>query len=346
MGNIGSCFQVPPQEILKRTDYFFRMQRQARPDLKEDKEQLGGSEGPISMDDRLRKVLSYGNPIPEEPWLIRTFVHLADSVTQTIDAKGEITALTPAIRGTVDVKLPEIGSLVHIPKGPFLFGEDKKQQNIEQAYVIDKYPVTNQQFFLFLTEEFAAGAGVLDGEGKPIIDFNRSRIERNEDAENPLFKIKDGYDKHPVTGVSWYGARAFCEWRTVKEGQRKQGKLEFRLPTEEEWEKAARGDGGYEYPWGNEFDSEKCNTNESGIKNTTLVDAYPDGKSPYDCFDMAGNVWEWTESIYGKDSESMVLKGGSWFNGGAAACCAGGYWDSPYGRGSFVGFRCAGTIIE
>ena len=101
---------------------------------------------------------------------------------------------------------------------------------------------------------------------------------------------------HPVVGVSWYEADAFARWV---------GKS---LPTEDQWERAARGTDGRRFPWEGKFDTERCNTEESGIGKTTRVTRYPNGISPEGCYDMAGNAWGWTNSKYEKDT--YVLRGG------------------------------------
>ena len=121
--------------------------------------------------------------------------------------------------------------------------------------------------------------------------------------------------------MSWYEASAYTKWLSRKTGK------DYRLPTEAQWEKAARGDRDFQYPWGNTFDKDNCNAEESGLNRTSPVGIFPAGKSPYDCLDMAGNVWEWCfdwfdENYYKKSpaknpqgpskGEYRVLRGGSW----------------------------------
>ncbi|HVN15234.1 MAG TPA: SUMF1/EgtB/PvdO family nonheme iron enzyme, partial [Anaerolineales bacterium] len=115
--------------------------------------------------------------------------------------------------------------------------------------------------------------------------------------------------KHPVVNVSWKTASVFCDWMNQKYGSALPRGVAFRLPTEAEWEKAARGADGRIYPWGNEFDASKCNVSESGIETTTPVGAFsPQGDSPYGVSDMVGNVWEWTASLWGQDFDKPSYK--------------------------------------
>ena len=226
-------------------------------------------------------------------------------------------------------------TVIHIPGCRFVMGSYEYRIELPVRYIhldeyeIDRFPVTNQQFLDFLSDCYSGEKDIRDEEGHKLIDFHYSRIE-------PEFRIEKGYGRHPVIGVSWYGAKAYCDWRERKE------QASFRLPTEEEWEKAARGIFGRRCPWGNEFDPERCNSNESGIEDTTMIGSYPRGESPYRCSDMAGNVWEWTSSYLDEDKEFIVLRGGSWSTGRNDARCAERLWGvSVYGISNSFGFRCA-----
>jgi formylglycine-generating enzyme required for sulfatase activity len=227
-------------------------------------------------------------------------------------------------------------TVIHIPKGRFVIGSYEYENERPVRYIhldeyeIDRFPVTNQQFIDFLNDCYIGKENVRDEEGNELIDFSFSRIAPTHGE----FRIKKGYGRHPVTGITWYGARVYCEWRGRKE------KTGFRLPTEEEWEKAARGVFGRRYPWGNEFDPERCNIYESGIEDTTMIGSYRGGESPYRCSDMAGNVWQWTLSYYVEGQEYMVLRGGSWNFYRDVARCANRSLSDP-GGGDYFGFRCA-----
>ena len=126
-------------------------------------------------------------------------------------------------------------------------------------------------------------------------------------------KPPGGKEDHPVVYVSWHHAMAYCQWLAKTTGRA------YRLPSEAEWEKAARGglrigkkDNPYPdriYPWGNERDEKRCNSGEGGLRGTTPVGQYsPGGDSPYGCVDMAGNVWEWTLSLWGKELDEPDFK--------------------------------------
>ncbi len=230
--------------------------------------------------------------------------------------------------------------MVRIPAGEFLYGDEKAKHFLAEYY-IDIYPVTNADYKKFVeaggykkkkywTEE---GWGWIQKEGhkKPKLWDD----EKYEAFNRP---------EHPVVGVSWYEAWAYAEWARK------------RLPTELEWEKAARGVDGREYPWGDAFDSSRCNTKESRIRSTTPVTRYETGKSPYGCYDMAGNVWGWTSSLRkeypykaedGRENPKAkgfrVLRGGSWGSSAEIARTSLRNRDDPDDRYIYIGCRCAKT---
>ena len=139
-------------------------------------------------------------------------------------------------------------------------------------------------------------------------------------------------------GVCFFEAQAYARWLTQNAGDR----FKYRLPTEEEWERVAWGDTGFIFPWGNDFGPERCNHKGSGIGKPSRVTVYPNGISSYGCYDMAGNVWEWTGSFYSDKKSTYVLRGGA-FDFGAVdcRCVVGSYFIIPNDRDFLMGFRCA-----
>ncbi len=184
------------------------------------------------------------------------------------------------------------------------------------AFAIAKYPVTNAQF-----RKFEAAEGYKQLRWWPEESWH---VRTREKWLLPRFSNDKKWngDDYPVVGVSWYEAMAFCQWLTESVGAHGRAPLPITLPTEQQWQRAAQGDDGRVYPWGNEVDANRCNVVESGIGRTTPVTQYPTGASPYGVLDMAGNMWEWclTEYMSGVTdtnrsySNMRVLRGGSWHN--------------------------------
>jgi formylglycine-generating enzyme required for sulfatase activity len=220
----------------------------------------------------------------------------------------------------------DAAEMVRVPAGEFWMGSDdgsdreKPRHRVHlDAYAIDKYEVTNALYKRFM------------------------------DATNraaPLYwnDAKWNGATQPVVGVSWHDADAYCKWA---------GK---RLPTEAEWEKAARGTDGRKYPWGDQWDASRANSGESKLEKTVPVGSYPSGVSPYGAHDMAGNVWEWVADWYGEDyykqapernphgptsGERRVLRGGSWDYSTLFLRSAARFNYPPDTWYSFIGFRCA-----
>ena len=194
--------------------------------------------------------------------------------------------------------------MVHIPAGEFLYG-DYRQPGYLDEFWIARTPVTNRQYEAFV---------------------NATGYERPEHWEGR--RVHANLMNHPVVYVSWDDAQAFCEWAGVF------------LPTEHQWEKAARGTDGRTYPWGDEEPTDKlCNFNDN-VGTTTSVGRYsPQGDSPYGLADAAGNVWEWCEDWYDERREARALRGGSWRNDEDGVRCADCIdWD-PYYRVIGYGFR-------
>jgi formylglycine-generating enzyme required for sulfatase activity len=219
------------------------------------------------------------------------------------------------------------------------FAEEMCEESISlEEFAIGKYPVTNAEYQIFL--------------------------EENPDQPQPQHwtgrTYPDSLGEHPVIYVSWQDALAYCEWLSEKMGKH------CRLPTESEWERAARGLQPFLWPWGNEFKEDRCNTRESGLGTPTPVGKYsPAGDSPSGCADMAGNVWEWCSTLWGKESTEpdfpypydrrdgrenleseglRVLRGGSWYFSRGYARCTFRYRLPPTAGRDYIGFRIAYSL--
>lgn len=237
--------------------------------------------------------------------------------------------------------------MVYVPAGEFWMGcssneikcsdgEWPQHKVYIDAFYIDKYKVTQ-------------------GEYDQCVSTGECRSNQKYDGFTG--------DRQPVVGVDWNDANSYCTWA---------GK---RLPTEAEWEKAARGTDGRIYPWGNEFDGRKVNfcdkhcskdwslkRVDDGYSKTAPVGSYPSGASPYGAMDMAGNVWDWVNDWYdGRYYSSSpernpkgpegpvsgypyrVLRGGSWSSFPELLRSSHRAWDSPVTRKDGIGFRCSRT---
>ena len=220
---------------------------------------------------------------------------------------------------------------------------EKPQREIYlDDFMIGKYPVTNKEFKEFVDD------GGYDREVFWAIEGWQWR-EENEISE-PIYwhDRKWNGSNFPVVGISWFEAEAYANWLSERTGH------QYRLPTEAEWEKAARGTKGFKYPWGEDFDKNSCNSFESGLHRTSPIGIYPKEKSSYDCFDMAGNVSEWCSDWYDiiyyanspdknprgpSDGADRVLRGGGW--GSSAKGCRSALrpHNDPRFRYSDLGFR-------
>ncbi len=225
--------------------------------------------------------------------------------------------------------------LVLIPAGEFLMGSDPEKD--QHAYEAEQ-----PQHRVYLPDYHIARTPITNGQYTAFVEAS------GYDAPNHWVDGKPPDDKedYPVVYISWYDATAYCRWLSEKKGRT------YRLPSEAEWEKAARGTDGRIYPWGDVWDPGRCNSKEGGPDDVTLVDAYPDGASPHGILDMAGNVWEWTGSLYqpypydpndGREDPRLggkrVLRGGVFYSTARRVRCA--YRDSGHPdrwRGSY-GFR-------
>jgi formylglycine-generating enzyme required for sulfatase activity len=235
--------------------------------------------------------------------------------------------------GSTKISPVDGAAMMYVPAGEFVMGsnegdDDEKPPHTVylDAFWIDKYEVTNALY-------------------KKCVDAGKCSppSERNSHTRISYYGNSQ-FDNYPVIYVSWDDANKYCAWAGKK------------LPTEAQWEKAARGTDGRIYPWGNTFDKNLLNSAEGGKGDTTAVVSYPAGASPYGVMDMAGNVWEWVADWYGQNyyasspknnpagptsGQWRVLRGGSWSHNSGYVRAAYRNVYVPGLRYSYVGFRCA-----
>lgn len=236
-----------------------------------------------------------------------------------------------------DAFLPET---IEIPSGPFVMGSDRAER--EAAYLLDeaayghkrtrqwkwyeiepgrqpidlpafaitRTPITNAQYAAFAT---ASGNPAPDVDAatwagyKLVHPYERTRRHAWSDGDYPA-----GRGDHPVVLVSHADAEAYAAWLSAQTGH------VWRLPSEAEWEKAARGTEGLRFPWGETFDASHLNSHDAGPFDTQPVGSYPQGASPFGLLDAAGQVFEWTATK--ERAGRFIVKGGSWDDSGCGIC--------------------------
>ena len=250
-------------------------------------------------------------------------------------------------------------SMVYVPAGTFSMGVPANQADDNlghlvylDAYYIQRDEVTNEQYATFLNEAFALGRnrvefGAVIVNGIEALDCTDAQVRWTGER----FEVESGKRSHPMIEVTWFGAQAYAEYYGM------------RLPTEAEWEKAARGTDQRKFPWGNSEPTSLHGNINNVIGETTPVGFFsPVGDSPYGCTDMAGNVAEWCEDWYSLDAYSLpdahqnprgpqtgehrVARGGSFYLPSHFAECAHRFHDRPDHKCTPYGFRCVKDISD
>ncbi len=234
----------------------------------------------------------------QEPLLARFREVCLAAIAQSVELKSrvELARMLGRIgdpRVVDDLSNP--AAWVTVNAGPYFYGDDKQPFDIDQSFALSKYPVTNGQFQRFVD------AGGYDDPSQWNADGWKWRVENNIVEPGYWRDPKWNGLTQPVIGVSWWEADAFCRW------------AKCRLPTEREWEAAARGPQGWDYPWGDEWREGLCNSSEAGLEVTTPVGIFPRSSAVCGAEEMAGNVWEWCDDWYDRQKHSgRVWRGGSW----------------------------------
>jgi len=241
-----------------------------------------------------------------------------------------------------------------VPAGQYTYGQDDEILTIEYDYQIMKYEVTNQQYVDYLEEALNNGditvtTSTIEGyyEGDENYSSGTYEFYDLDAGDNRIawignnFVIEAGYEEHPVVHITWFGSWAFAEHYGLS------------LPTEQEWEKAARGNTGYDYPWGDDIDGSRANYSDSGDpwdNGTTPVGMYngqtiqdfltTDSPSPFGAYDLAGNVYDWCDSFHELFPSLRVGRGGGWYTSTVGLRSWSSQGGSPDLSADGIGFRC------
>lgn len=258
--------------------------------------------------------------------------------------------------------------LTQVPAGPFLLGSESAER--EAAYALDETayghsrtrqaawyeneverrelttpgffitttPITNAQYAAFVADTGHPPPDVRPETWKQFgLVHPYARTHRHAWADG---KPPEGREDHPVVLISYDDAQFYARWLTLRTG------LRWRLPTAREWEKAARGTDGRRFPWGDVWQPELANTHDLGPFDTMPVGSFPEGASPYGMLDAAGQVFEWTQTLVGKELTAtgqkriLVKGGGSWDDKGCGICRPAAWHPRPGNlKHILIGFR-------
>ena len=209
--------------------------------------------------------------------------------------------------------------------------EDDRHIGDLPAFRIDLMPVSQAEYGEFVAAQLAPAPTIDEAAWAAqgfVQDYEAVKRYIWQDGSPPV-----GREEHPVVLVTWQEATSYCEWRGKLRGEPR------RLPSESEYEKAARGDQGLAYPWGNTYEPTKLNSAVKGPRDTTPVGQFIDGASPYGMLDAAGNVFQWTATQF--SAGKMTVKGSAWEDFAGVGRAASRHGRPVGARHVIVGFRCA-----
>jgi len=262
----------------------------------------------------------------------------ADAAMIAIPAGAYLAGSTPAEREQAYRDYRATAGHDAARRGRWFDAEEPRHTARLPGFRLDRTLVTNAAY-----AEFVADAGApppaIDAAGwrrQRFIQDYATQVQRfNWTAAGP----PPGRADHPVVLVTWAEAAAYCRWRGQLVGQPR------RLPSAAELEKAARGDDGRAYPWGDRFDPTRLDSQVAGPVDTTPVGSYPDGAGPYGVLDVVGDVFEWTSTRWPFDSRRITLKGSAWDDFAGVGRGAARHGRPPGIRHAIVGFRCAADAV-